>query len=132
MTEPPSRKELETELGVAYEVWQRVIAAVVETAGSVESEWKPSKSNFGRLCLLKRKKRTILYLTPEKDAVLVAIVLGERAVGLALASQLPETIKTMIRDARPYAEGRGIRFPINSTDDVNMVSDLVAIKTQPK
>jgi len=84
------------------------------------------------MCLLKQKKRTLLYLTPEKDAVRVAIVLGERAVALALASGLPEEIKVLIRKAPPYVEGRGIRFPICSANDVPIVSDLVAIKTLPR
>jgi hypothetical protein len=53
-------------------------------------------------------------LTPEKGAVRVAVVLGERAAALALACDLPEPIKTMVREAKPYAEGWGIRFPPQS------------------
>jgi hypothetical protein len=35
----------------------------------------------------------------------------------------------MFREARPYAEGRGIRFPLRSKRDVGLIVQLVEIKT---
>ncbi len=131
-TNAPSETDLAAELGSAQNLWRGLIDSVAARAGSIRQEWKPSKSSFGWMCLLKQKKRTLLYLTPGKETVLVAIVLGERAVALALASAIPEGIKTLIREARPYAEGRGIRFPVSSAAEVSMVNDLVAIKMTPK
>ncbi len=84
------------------------------------------------MCLLQHKKRTLLYLTPEKEEVRVAIVLGERAYGLAMASALPAAIKQMLSEARPYAEGRGIRFSVSSPGDIAAIKQLVEIKTTPK
>ena len=132
ITNAPSEADLWSELGSAQEVWRKIIDAVAARLGPIDQEWKSSKAGFGWMCLLKKKKRTLLYMTPEKEAVLVAIVLGERAVALALASEIPAGIKTLIREARPYAEGRGIRFPVSSATDVPMVDDLVAIKMAPK
>lgn len=83
-TDVPSEKDLLAELGRAKDIWERVIASVVEKVGTVEQEWKPSKASFGRICLLKQKKRTLLYLMPEKDALRVAVVLGERAVAFGI------------------------------------------------
>jgi hypothetical protein len=131
-TKAPSRKELASELGAAQDIWNGIIASVVEQVGSIDQEWRSSKARFGWICLLKQKKRTLLYLTPEEGLVRVAIVLGERAVGLALASDIPSGIKTLIRDARPYAEGRGIRLPVSSAGDVLVVRALVVIKTTPR
>ena len=84
------------------------------------------------MCLLQHKKRTLLYLTPEKEKVRVAIILGERAYELAMASSLPAKIKKMFSEARPYAEGRGIRFSINSLRDISTIETLVELKTTPK
>lgn len=128
----PSASEIEAEVGTAFEVWNRIIDEVSNRFGPIEQEWKVSKSNFGRLCLLKRKKRTLLYMTPERGQITVAIVLGERAVGLAIASNVPNEIKDLIREARPYVEGRGIRFEVASAADVPNVIELVKIKTTPK
>lgn len=84
------------------------------------------------MCLLQHMKRTLLYLTPEKDTVRVAIILGERAYGLAMASSLPAAIKKMFSEARPYAEGRGIRFSVSSPSDMSTIKTLVELKTTLK
>ena len=113
-------------------VWCEIIDAVARTAGGVSQEWKPSKSGFGWMCLLRHRGRTLLYLTPDQGWIRVAVVLGERAVALALESGLPEWLKELIREARPYAEGRGIRFRIDTPADVALVRDLVALKLTPR
>jgi hypothetical protein len=86
---------------------------------------------FGRMGLLQYKKRTLLYIIPQKRKILVAIVLGARAYGLARASALPAAIKTLLAEARPYAEGRGIRFPVSSARDIPAIARLVEIKVAP-
>jgi len=131
-TKAPSERELASELGAARAAWDGIVAALTERFGTMDVEWKPSKLAFGRMCLLKLKKRTLLYLMPDGGKFQVAIVLGERAVGLALAARLPARIKKLIREAHPYVEGRGIRFPVASTRDVPMIAQLVEIKITPK
>lgn len=98
----------------------------------LNAEWRPSKAAFGRICLLQQKKRTLLYLTPESGYIRIAIVLGERAYAIAMASTLPVAIKKMFSEARPYAEGRGIRFPVGKSSDLPVIRKLVEIKTIPK
>ena len=128
----PTNAELKAALGSADALWSGIIHVVEDAVSPLDAEWKPSKTEFGRICMLQRKKRTLLYLTPEKEKVRVAIVLGERAYGLAMASALPATIKKMFSEARPYAEGRGIRFSASSSSDISMIKKLVEIKITPK
>jgi hypothetical protein len=129
---PPADAELKVVLGKAGAVWSGIVRAVEEKFSPLDQEWKPSKLAFGRLCLLRHKKRTLLYLIPDKGQILVAVVLGERAFELAMAASLPAAIKKMLSEARPYAEGRGIRFPVNSLSEVPVIAKLVEIKTTPK
>jgi hypothetical protein len=49
-----------------------------------------------------------------------------------MASSLPLAIKKMILEAKPYAEGRGIRFSVSSSSDIPMIAKLVEIKATPK
>ena len=86
---PPTDSELKAALGSAEALWSGIIRVVEDAASPLDAEWKLSKAEFGRICLLQHKKRTLLYLTPEKDKVTVAIVLGERAYALVMASSLP-------------------------------------------
>ena len=131
-TKVPTDAELKAVLGKAGAVWSAIVRAVEEKFVPLDKEWKPSKAAFGRICLLQHKKRTLLYLTPEKGQIFVAIILGERAFELAMAASLPAAIKKMFSEAKPYAEGRGIRFPVDSMSDVPVVAKLIEIKTTPK
>jgi hypothetical protein len=128
----PTEAELNAVLGSASVLWSGIVHAVEEMFAPLDQEWRQSKTELGRLCLLQHKKRTLLYLTPDKEKVWMAIVLGERAYGLAMASSLPVAIKKMFSEARPYAEGRGIRFPVSSLSDILTITKLVEIKTTPK
>ena len=58
--------------------------------------------------------------------------MGERAYELLKASTVPAKIKKLFEEARPYAEGRGIRFPVKSAIEIPVVAKLVEIKTTPK
>jgi len=75
-----------------------------------------------------QKKRTILYMIPNSKHFLVAFVLGEKAVERALAGDLPDSIKKLIRSAQKYVEGRGIRFEVRTKKDVEIVKQLAEIK----
>ena len=129
---PPTDAELKAALGSANALWSGIVHVVEDAVSPLDTEWKPSKTEFGRMCLLQHRKRTLLYLTPEKEQVRVAILLGERAYGLAMASSLPAAIKKLFSEARPYAEGRGIRFSVSSPSDLSTIKKLVEIKTTPK
>ena len=123
---------MKTILGPAAVVWTSILRAIEEMFTPLETEWRPSKMAFGRICLLQHKKRTLLYLTPDQSKVWIAIILGERAYHLAMASSIPATIKKMFAEARPYAEGRGIRYSVDSLRDVPVIIKLVEIKSTPK
>src|SRR5512133_3024805 len=125
----PSMAELEGVMGPALPIWNGIISQVEAAYGPLTMTWKPSKTGFGRMCLLQHNKRTLLYLTPDKGSVWVAIILGERAFQLAMASSLPHEIKKSLFEARPYAEGRGIRFSIHSLSDLASIVKLLEVKT---
>lgn len=127
----PSPQLVAKMLGTAQAVWDAIMDALRAEYGTLTSEWKVSKSDFGWMCVLKQKKRTVVYLTPEDGAVRVAVVLGERAAARALASELPDSVKVLITEARSYAEGRGIRFPVRSVEELPNVTRLIALKMAP-
>lgn len=129
---PPTEAVLKAVLGSASVIWPAIVSAVEKMFAPLEGQWKPSKSEFGRMCLLRHKKRTLLYLTPDEEKIWIAIVLGERAYQLAMSSSIPAAIKKLLSEARPYTEGRGIRFPVSVSSDIPMIAKLVEIKTTPK
>ena len=125
---PPPDADLGGTLGPALGTWHDLLAALEADAGPLSTEWRPSKSAFGRLCLVRRGSRTLAYLTPEPGAILVALVLGERAVAAALTADLPAAVKQSLREARAYAEGRGVRVTVRTAEEVPVVRTLLACK----
>jgi len=129
---PPSGAELGAALGPSHGVWLELIAAMKAEFPLIEEAWRPSKVEFGRICLLKVGARTLLYLIPSAPGFDVSAVLGERAVELAMASDLPAAVKKQLAEARRYAEGRGVRIAMTSLDLVPVVRKLAAIKATPR
>ena len=119
-------------LGSTDALWSDIAQFVEDAVSLLDTEWKAFKTEFGRMCLLKHKKRMLLYLTLGKEKIKVAIVLGERAYGLAMDSSLPAAIMKMFLEAKPYAEGRRIRFMVKSPSDISTIRKLVKIKMAPK
>ena len=128
----PSEVELKATLGKGFVLWSEIVRVVEEACTPIDPCWKPYKADFGRMCLLQHKKRTLLYITRDKATVWIAIVLGDRAYQLAMASSLPAAIKKKFSGARPYAEGRGIRFTVDSLKDIPTIAKLLEIKMTPK
>jgi len=60
--------DLELMLGTTYLIWQKLIAELTEAFPTLRQQWKPSKIPFGRICLLKLRDRTLLYLILEPCA----------------------------------------------------------------
>lgn len=129
---PPSAAELHRALGKSSSAWPGIISGLEERFSPLELEWRPSKLEFGRMCLIRHKARTLLYLMPMAGQLLVGVSIGERAYEIAQASKLRVSIKKMLADARPYAEGRGIRFVVKSAVDVAQVILLIECKMAPK
>jgi len=132
LVRPPSGAELHAALGKNASVWPGIVSGLEERYSPLELEWRPSKLEFGRMCLVRHKGRTLLYLMPMAGQVLVGVVLGKRAYEIAMASKLRAGIKKMLSDAKPYVEGRGIRFTVKTAPDVAQVLLLVECKMAPK
>ncbi len=130
--EAPSAAELHRALGKSTSAWPGIISGLEEHFSPLEMDWRSSKLEFGRMCAVRHKDRTLVYLMPMAGQLLVGVVLGERAYELAMASKLRPAIKKMLTDAKPYVEGRGIRFVVKTASDVTQVLLLVECKMAPK
>jgi hypothetical protein len=118
-------------LGASLGLWTALIDAISADFSPLARVWKPTKLEFGMVCLIKQNERTLAYLIPGTGRFEVSIVLGNRAAALALGSDLRARTKKLISEARVYAEGRGVRFFVDSTEDVLAVVKLLKFKTTP-
>jgi hypothetical protein len=121
---PPTTSELHAALGNSTSAWPQIISGLEEQFGPLTQEWRPSELAFGRMCLVRRRDKTIIYLMPMAGRLLVGVVLNGYAFQLAMRSELRPAIKQMLADTKPTAEGRGIRFVAKTEADIAEVLTL--------
>lgn len=125
----PSAKDLAATLGDSMGVWKELITWLTAKGISCK-EWHSVSPRYGWALRPKLKSRNILYMSPCAGCFRVSLVLGDRAVAAALASDLPKAVLKEIATARRYAEGTGVRLLVKSAEDLAPVRTLVEIKLQ--
>lgn len=124
----PEPAELRKVLGARAALWKRLVAAVEERFAPITPEWTFSGAKYGWSLRLVRKKRVVLYLTPQDGGALVGIVLGGKAVEAVRRAGPPRAVLELVDAAPQYAEGRGVRLSIETAEDVDAVLTLAAAK----
>ena len=77
---------------------------------------------------IKDKKRAIIYFLPKEKSFLVAFVFGKRAFEAIMESNIAEQTKSDLSNAKVYAEGRGIRIPVEDSSNLPDVFTLIDTK----
>ena len=125
---PPDARELAGKLGNAGPLWEELVRHVCEKYPPVTEAWNHGGDKFGWSLRLKRKERILLYMTPQLGQFLLGVVLGEPAAERAHDELLPGDVLELIDGASRYGEGRGIRLPIRTEDDLETAMTLAALK----
>ena len=125
----PTPAELEAVLGAAVPLWAAIVADVRSQVPDAAEVWRHAGPKFGWSMRLLDRKRVIAYLTPQADAVLVGVVLGEKAIAVAKADGTVSATTDAVLDASPrYTEGRGVRVEVRAEADLAVIRELVAMK----
>ncbi len=124
----PNASRLSQTLGEKVKLWEAIKEHIKQNHGEVREEWKFYNPKSGWTLKVLLKKRNLFFFTPLDGYFRVAFVFGDKAVSAVDESDLPEDIKTELKNARKYAEGRGIRIEIKFQKDVENVKKLIDIK----
>ncbi|HYX06694.1 MAG TPA: DUF3788 domain-containing protein [Bacteroidales bacterium] len=124
----PTERDLRDNLGNTFDLWIRIRDFVMEQYPNGEGEWNFPGKKYGWSFRIKDKKRAIIYLLPRELYFKVAFIFGDKAMHTILESNVAESIKTELQQARKYAEGRGIRIDVKNEDPLEDIKKLVEIK----
>lgn len=124
----PSAADLENALGNTYSLWKELAAYTKEMYPNAIEKWHFSGDKYGWGFRISDPKRVLVYLLPRDRFFKVAFVFGQKATDLILESSISEAIKTELRTAKAYAEGRGIRIDVNNNTQINDLKALIHIK----
>ena len=125
---PPTREELVEVLGPATPLWDDLVTDVRRRGGALTEDWHHGPK-FGWSMRLVLGDRILVHLTPQVGRLLVGVVLGEKAIAAATASGSASGRTLEVVAAAPrYAEGRGVRFPVATVEDLLVAEELCRIK----
>jgi hypothetical protein len=124
----PTDQMLTRALGKSNRLWREVKKHLKAQYGELTEEWKFYGQKTGWLLKTLRKKRNLFFFIPLEGSFRVSFVFGDKAVAAAEQSDLPEDLVTTLKNARKYAEGRGLQIDVKGAADVEHIKKLVEIK----
>jgi hypothetical protein len=124
----PLAQDLKKALGKTFLIWKSFEDFVNKKNPDVAADWHYSGDKFGWSYRIKDSKRVVLYLLPRDKFFKAAFVFGQKAADEILVSDISEEIKTELRNAKVYAEGRGIRIDIKDASTSRDIRELIKIK----
>ena len=124
----PTPQRLARVLGDSNTLWKEIKKHLKTEYGELTEDWKYYGKNYGWTLKTLRKKRNLFFFVPLKGSFNVSFVFGDRAVAAAEKSDLPKDLIKTLKNARKYAEGRGLQIEVNGIDDVENIKKLVEIK----
>jgi len=124
----PTESLLKKKIGPTYNLWQSIRRFTLEHYPNGKEEWYYPGVKYGWNFRIKDKKRAILYLLPRDQYFMAAFVFGEKATKEVLSSDVSDDIKAELKQARAYAEGRGIRINVTNRTILPDIEKLIMIK----
>ena len=124
----PDSELLVNVLGASHPLWQEIKEHLNQTFGEIVEEWKFYGLKSGWVLKMLKKKRNLFFFIPMQSFFVISFVFGDKAVNQILETDFPDEIKSAIRNARKYVEGRGLPIEVRSEDEVEQVKTLVEIK----
>ena len=119
-------------MGESYKCWNEIKTHIANQYGDTYEEWKFYGQKSGWLLKMLKKKRNLFFLIPLENYFVISFVFGDKAVTQILETDLPDELKSTLRNARKYAEGRGLPVEVRSEKEVEQVKKFNISKNQVK
>jgi hypothetical protein len=124
----PAEEDLRLSLGITYELWGKLREFTLREYPAAVMEWNYPGEKYGWSFRIKDKKRAILYLLPRDGFFRIAFVFGQKATDQILSAKVSEVIRKELKEAKVYAEGRGIRIDVRDGGLLDDLRELIRIK----
>jgi len=109
-------------------LWGKLKSHAEENYPGLSSEWKMYSKKAGWSLVFKKAKRTLFYFVPCETHFIIAFVLGEKAVEMALKSLISGKARAEIFDADICAMGHSFFVYVRTEQDLEDVFILLKIK----
>jgi len=126
----PDNDRLLKVLAESGKFWEEIKQHIKEKHGNTTEEWKFYSAKYGWTLKTLLKKRNLFFFTPLDGYFRIGFVFGDKAVATVEQSNLPDDIKTELKNARKYVEGRGLWIEVKNQENVENVKKLINIKVK--
>lgn len=126
----PGEHELSEALGNAKLLWDQLKVYANENYANLTEDWKHYGKNSGWTMKLLMKKRNLFFLYPGLGQFVVVFIFGDKAVQAIENSALPPDIIETLKASPKYAEGRGLRVTVKTSQDLESAKKLLDIKIE--
>ncbi|MHC4694790.1 MAG: DUF3788 family protein [Planctomycetota bacterium] len=124
----PTNQKLAKALGKSNHLWKEIKKNLKSEYGELTEEWKFYGQKSGWILKTLRKKRNLFFFIPLEGSFRISFVFGDKAVAVVEKSELPKGLIAELKNARKYAEGRGLNIDVKRSADVGHIKKLVEIK----
>jgi hypothetical protein len=127
----PTEKEIQLALGTCFPLWRR-LRSFIEKHYQVQgtwSTWDPAKTGWN--LRYRRKGKALAALHPQKERILVQLVLGKAQAARALQLELSKKISQILRKTPQLRDGRWLFIPVTSATEIIDIKKLLLTKMPP-
>jgi hypothetical protein len=125
---PPGEVDLIFAMGHVKGIWDKLLALLATECGATVQEWRCYSPKMGWSLRARRKKRTIVWLSPSQECFNVAFILGKSAMDAARETKLPQRVRQALNEAPRYPEGWGVRLRVRCPRDLVSLKKLASLK----
>lgn len=124
----PDDKMLAIDLAETKKTLDKITEFIESEYGDFKPEWKFYNKKSGWLLKMFTKKRNVLFVVPCDKYFRVVFTFGDKASDLIIKSDLPDSIKKELNEAKKYTEGRSIQIKVKSEHDLDNILKMIRIK----
>lgn len=124
----PDDLSLAERLGPSYPYWKEIRTHTSENFDPITEEWKFYGAKYGWQLKTYLKKRNLFFLIPYDSCFKIGFIFGDKAVDAVESSSVAENLKSELRNAKKYAEGRGLAIEIKDGRSIPDIMTLLEIK----
>jgi hypothetical protein len=124
----PNDEDLEDVLKNSFETYNELLYYLEKEYGSLKKEWKFYSKNAGLTLRISGKKRNLLFLSPNEGYFLVNVNMGVKVSKIVLDTDVSDTIKDLIKQAKVYREGISILINIKNEEDLEDIKTILKIR----
>jgi hypothetical protein len=128
----PDELLLKTLLGDKMEWWNQIMEHTMQHYPSVSPVWRYYNDGKQWLFRLLQKKDTIFWTSLVGNTFRITFYFTDKFEPFILGSHISEEVKTGFLTSKHYGKIRGITIRMESTQDIEAVKELIAIKLQIK